>query len=92
MQIEMYAIFLSEETVKILRKLDKGTEKRIRSKIKKLKKSPYSFGKHLRGIDLWSLRSGKYRILFEIDSKEKKVFIVTLGYRKDVYRELKGKK
>ena len=38
----------------------------------------------MKGIDLWSLRVGKYRVLFEIDKEKKEVFIVTIGHRKDV--------
>jgi len=46
----------------------------------------------LENIDLWSLRIGKYRVLFEINKEKKEVFIVTLGHRKDVYHKLKEKR
>ncbi len=85
----MYEIFLSREAVKFLVNLDKENEKIIRERIKKLRKSPDSSGKHLKGIDLWSLRMGKYRVLFEIDEEKKRVLIMTIGYRKDVYRKLR---
>jgi mRNA-degrading endonuclease RelE of RelBE toxin-antitoxin system len=88
----MYVIFLSNEAVKILINLDKEEERRIRTKIKELEKSPQSFGKHLKGIDLWSLRVGKHRVLFEVDEGKRNVFIVTLGPRKDVYHKIKGRK
>ncbi len=87
----MYKIFLSKEAVKFLVNLDKESEETIRGKIKKLSESPKSFGKHLKGIDLWSLRIGKYRVLFEINKEKKEVFIVTIGHRKDVYHKLKEK-
>ncbi|MCK4310126.1 MAG: type II toxin-antitoxin system RelE/ParE family toxin [Methanomicrobia archaeon] len=87
----MYKIFLSKETVRFLLSLDKENEKVIRDKIKKLSESPESFGKHLKGIDLWSLRIGKYRVLFEINKEKEEVFIVTMGHRKDVYHKLKEK-
>jgi mRNA-degrading endonuclease RelE of RelBE toxin-antitoxin system len=51
----MYKVFLSKETVRFLLSLDKENEKVIRNKIKKLSEWPESFGKHLKGIDLWSL-------------------------------------
>jgi len=87
----MYKIFLSKETVRFLVSLDKENEKVIRNKIKKLSEWPESFGKHLKGIDLWSLRIGKYRVLFEINKEKEEVFIVTIGHRKDVYHKLKEK-
>jgi mRNA-degrading endonuclease RelE of RelBE toxin-antitoxin system len=43
----------------------------------------------LKSIDLWSLRGGKHRMLFKIDKKKKKVLIITIGHRKDVYHRLK---
>jgi mRNA interferase RelE/StbE len=87
----MYKIFLSKEAVRFLVSLDKENEKVIRDKIKKLSRYPESFGKHLKGIDLWSLRIGKYRVLFEINKEKEEVFIVTIGHRKDVYHKLKEK-
>lgn len=72
--------------------MDRENEKAIRDKIKKLGRYPESFGKHLKGIDLWSLRIGKYRVLFEINKEKKEVFIVTIGHRKDVYHKLKEKR
>lgn len=85
----MYEIFLSRETVKFLVNLDRENEKKIRERIKKLGKSPDSFGKHLKGIDLWSLRIGKYRVLFEIDEEKNRILIMTIGHRKNVYHSLR---
>jgi len=31
------------------------------------------------------LRAGEYRILFDVDWQEKKIFILKIGHRKDVY-------
>ena len=87
----MYNIFLSEETAGFLMNLEKENEKTIRNKIKKLTEYPELFGKHLKGINIWSLRVGKYRVLYEIDSERTRVFIITVGHRKDVYRKLKKK-
>ncbi len=35
---------------------------------------------------LWRIRSGKYRILYQIDDSAKVVTVVGVGHRKDVYR------
>ena len=87
----MYEIFLSKEVVRFLVNLDRENEEVIRNKIKKLE-SPEFFGKHLKGINVWSLRIGKYRVLYEIDKEKKKILIITIGHRKDVYRRLKEKR
>ena len=44
--------------------------------------------KRLKEIDLWSLRSGKYRIIYEIDEKREEVRIHAIGHRKKIYRKL----
>ena len=36
----------------------------------------------------WRLRSGVYRILYEIDEKTKTVRVYRIAHRKDVYRAL----
>lgn len=88
----MYEIFLSKEVVRFLVNLDRENEEVIRNKIKRLGESPEFFGKHLKGINFWSLRIGKYRVLYEIDKEKKRVFIMTIGHRKDVYHRLKEKR
>lgn len=35
----------------------------------------------------YRIRSGKYRILFEIDDESKIVFIYKINHRKDVYKQ-----
>jgi mRNA-degrading endonuclease RelE of RelBE toxin-antitoxin system len=37
---------------------------------------------------LWSLRSGKYRIIYEIDDTKEEVRIHAIGHRKKIYRKL----
>ena len=69
----MYRIFLSKEAVRVLVNLDKENEEIIRSKLRKLTESPEFFGKHLKGTNSWSLRIGKYRVLFEIDKEQRPI-------------------
>jgi mRNA interferase RelE/StbE len=43
--------------------------------------------KRLKGNDrTWRVRSGNYRILFQIDDSEKTVTVIRVGHRKDIYR------
>ena len=45
--------------------------------------------KKLEGEDkLYRLRVGDYRILYEVNDEEKRVRIVKVGHRQDVYRNL----
>ena len=43
--------------------------------------------KKLKGDEkTWRIRSGRYRILYQIDDSAKVVTVVGVGHRKDVYR------
>lgn len=42
--------------------------------------------KRLKGRSDWRLRVGDYRVLFLIDSKNKKLFITRIGPRGDIYK------
>jgi mRNA-degrading endonuclease RelE of RelBE toxin-antitoxin system len=53
----MYELIFDKTFKKDLSKLDKETRNRILGKVFELEKSP-ELGKHLVGIDIWSLRVG----------------------------------
>jgi mRNA interferase RelE/StbE len=42
--------------------------------------------KKLQGQESYRLRVGDYRILYTIDDKSKKIFIMAVGHRREVYR------
>lgn len=43
--------------------------------------------KKLRGVNEYRLRVGAYRILYTIDDEQRAVDIVSVGHRRDVYRD-----
>jgi len=53
-----------------------------------LLENPRRLGAPLRGEleGVWSARRGTYRILYRIDEENRKVIVLQIGYRKDVYR------
>ena len=75
-----------ERTFKDLTKKDKQLKERIIKSIEKLRDNPYS-GKPL-SYDLSGLRSlrvGKYRVIYKIDEKNRIIWLISVGHRKDVY-------
>ena len=44
--------------------------------------------KKLRGLDEYRLRVGDYRILYTVDDAKKRVEVVAVGHRREVYRGL----
>ena len=90
----MYRIFLTNEFLKQLKKIDsrirKGLEKKIEEYISpQLKQEPH-FGKNvkkLRGYvpETWRYRIGSFRLFYIIDETEKIVALISIDDRKDTY-------
>lgn len=75
----------SDEAVMQMEKLDKSIVKRILKKIDYTAKDPHKFYKRLTGREEYKLRIGDYRVIADIDEKDKKIFIMTLGHRSNIY-------
>jgi mRNA interferase RelE/StbE len=80
-----YSIEYSNESVSALSKLSKKDCSEVIKRIEKLQDFPERFIYSLSGTKLCSMRAGDYRVLVSLDRIEKKVFIVTVGHRKNVY-------
>lgn len=83
-----YNIEFSKESKNDLKKLSNPICKRILGTIeKKLTQFPDLFGKPLKSNlkNLWSLRVGSYRVIYQIQDGKCIVFIVTIAKREIVY-------
>jgi mRNA-degrading endonuclease RelE of RelBE toxin-antitoxin system len=72
----MYILLFDQKFKTDLKKLDKSVRDRILKKVFQLEKYP-ELGKHLIAIDLWSLRIGKYRVLYTIKKNELQVLVAS---------------
>jgi mRNA interferase RelE/StbE len=80
-------IFLSTKADKQLCKLPRGMYELILNKIESLKELSFPIGvKKLVGRECWRLRVGDYRILYNIDNKNKEITILSVAHRKEAYR------
>jgi mRNA-degrading endonuclease RelE of RelBE toxin-antitoxin system len=57
----------------------------MKKALRELEAYPYKDGKQLHPSDFWSLRSGEYRAIHEINSEKNQVVILFVGHRKKVY-------
>ncbi len=72
---------------KDLRRVPKDTVRRILGAIEGLASEPRPpTSKKLTSTNLHRLRSGSYRIVYEVNDAEAVVIVVKVGHRKDVYR------
>lgn len=85
-----WQIELTRTAVKSLNEIDRKQAERIMRFLKELSKceDPRQKGKALKGYlgDFWRYRIGDYRLICAIEDKEKRVLVLRIGHRKDVYR------
>jgi mRNA interferase RelE/StbE len=81
-----FQVLLHPKAVSALKKLDRQTALEIKKKLADLKTNPNS-GKRLKYSDFLSLRVGNYRAIYEIDRKEKRIIVLYIGHRKNVYED-----
>ena len=82
----MYKVIFKNSAERLFRKLDKFDQQRIVKKLRLLRQNPF-LGKPLRGnlAGLWSLRVGKYRVIYQIKHDELIIFVLDVGHRKKIY-------
>ncbi|GCD13082.1 type II toxin-antitoxin system RelE family toxin [Clostridium tagluense] len=79
-----YNIKLTKKAEKFIKKQDKDTQKRI---IKSILELPEGDIKILKGMDeIYRLRVGDYRVLFEKNDKELIIIIIAVGNRGQIYK------
>lgn len=84
----MYQIRLSSQSYKFLNDLNLKTRSRIFSKIEKLKENPTPHGsKRIKGTrdELFRIRIGEYRVLYEVDKGVEIIAVIRIGKRANVY-------
>ncbi len=83
-----FEILYAKSVSKDIKNLDIKTRNKIKIAIEKLKNFPNITNiKSLKSHPLadYRLRVGDYRILFDVDWENKKIYILKIGHRKDIY-------
>jgi len=83
--ILVFKVLLHPNAAKELRKLDGQNRTRIRQILGELAVDPWKAGKPLHPSDFWSVRSGDYRAIYEINTENNQVIVLFVGHRKKVY-------
>ena len=84
-----FNIIWHEDAIEDLKKLDQSVSGRIINKVKNyLIKNPEKLGKPLKGHfkGLLRYRVGDYRVIFVLDYETKKLIILAVNHRKNIYR------
>jgi len=81
-----HSVFLHPKAASALKKLDKTTRERVKDKVSELKEFP-NRGKHLEHSSFWSLRIGDYRAIYELENRQKKIVVLYIAHRKNIYAD-----
>ena len=88
-----YRIDIHPDAAAELAAIPKKAQRQVDRKIQGLADNPRpAKARPLRGKDykgIWKLRSGDYRILYDIRDKALVVLVIMVGNRKDIYKKLK---
>ena len=79
-----YKVLLHPRANRFIEKAQEEIARRIRKKLKMLAHDPTS-GEQLKFSDFLKVRIGGYRAIYEVNHESKRVIILFIGHRKDVY-------
>ena len=84
-----YRIFFKKSVLKDFDKIPNKDLKKIIKRIEALSTNPRPHGcEKLSGQERYRVRQGNYRIVYSINDNELVIWVVKVGHRRDVYREL----
>jgi mRNA interferase RelE/StbE len=83
-----YSIQFKPLALRQLEKLPREVQKRLAYKIEALGNDPFPPGckKMARVPDAWRIRTGDYRVVYQVHPGVLLVLVLPVGHRKDVYR------
>jgi len=84
-----YKIVLTPRAKKDLKRMDKSILRRLDPAILNLELQPFPAAKRsliAHEIAQYRLRVGDYRILYDVDHLHKRVVILRVGHRREIYR------
>ena len=82
-----YDVRIDARVARELRRIPATDAERLIKAIEALRKKPRPRGvRKLVNQPGWRIRSGNYRILYEIDDKKKRITVFRAGHRREVYR------
>lgn len=84
-----YRVTIAPSAARQLRKLDPPARRRIQAAIDLLADNPRppAATQLVGGASEWRVRTGDYRIIYDIHDDELLVLVLALGHRREIYRQ-----
>jgi mRNA interferase RelE/StbE len=82
-----YRVEVAPAALRQIRKLDSAAKRRVQAAIELLARQPRPYGatRLVGGEGEWRVRTGDYRIIYEIQDNVLLVLVVAVGHRRDIY-------
>jgi len=86
----MYTVELKNAAQKFIAAQSKKIQRQLIGRIESLAADPHPAGSKLLRADerIYSLRSGGYRILYQVENDRLTVLIIKIGHRREIYERL----
>ena len=83
-----YRVQLAPSAARQLRKLDPQARRRVQAAIELLAVNPWPAGatRLVGGDGEWRVRTGGYRVIYELHDDVLLVLVLAVGHRRDIYR------
>ena len=82
-----FTVLLHPKAARFLKNLERSLKVRITERLRELQESPQEKGERLMHSPFWKLRVEDYRVIYEIDRSERRVVVLFIGHRRNVYDE-----
>ena len=88
-KLEKYQVFIKKRAEKEMDHLSEKNFTRVAEAIISLERNPRPKNcKKLRGIEEYRLRVGVFRILYTVNDRDKKVIIIAVRHRSEIYKNI----
>lgn len=81
----LYSLEIEEIAERKLKKLPRQDAELILKKLNGIRVNPFRYLKKLQGNKLWRLRVKDYRAIVDVIVSGKKIVVLRIGHRKNVY-------
>jgi len=82
-----YRVLIPKSVHKQINKLPSSVSVSVISKLEALQENPKPAGSlKMHGSEGWRIRLGDYRIIYDIDDRQKLVVVRRVGHRREIYR------
>lgn len=82
-----YRVLLHPRAAEFLKRSEERTSKRIKEGLKELEEEPKEEGERLRHSPFFRLRIGDYRAIYMVEEETRRVIILFIGHRREVYND-----